>query len=109
MPIKFDMEPTVRPICFPSIRDFIDNGSGIVAGWGNIKYEGDSKSKSHIAYSLRICSNNLFTGVQSSTLHYVSLNVVDHEECKKKFVAISSAHLCAGGGGEFRERQFMFN
>ena len=44
----------------------------------------------------------MFTGVQSSTLHYVALNIVDHEECQKKFVAISSAHLCAGGGGKLR-------
>ena len=41
VPIKFDIEPNVRPICLPSLQEFIDSGSGIVAGWGNIKYEGN--------------------------------------------------------------------
>ena len=41
VPIKFEIEPRVRPVCLPSLHEFIDGGTGIVAGWGNIKYEGD--------------------------------------------------------------------
>ena len=50
VPIKFDIEPNVRPICLPSLQEFIESGSGIVAGWGNIKYEGNVKFKIHHIY-----------------------------------------------------------
>ena len=40
VPIKFKWEPHVRPVCFPSLHEFRENGTGTVAGWGHIKYEG---------------------------------------------------------------------
>ena len=40
VPIKFKWEPHVRPVCLPSLHEFRENGTGTVAGWGHIRYEG---------------------------------------------------------------------
>uniref|UniRef100_A0A6B0V6R2 limulus clotting factor C n=1 Tax=Ixodes ricinus TaxID=34613 RepID=A0A6B0V6R2_IXORI len=79
-PLLADGQP-VPPICTPQAsqldRNTVVNTTGVVAGWGRTKYNGES----------------------SSDLREVSLPIVSNKECSKVFegvVKITDGMICAG-------------
>uniref|UniRef100_V5HCI0 Putative trypsin-like serine protease n=1 Tax=Ixodes ricinus TaxID=34613 RepID=V5HCI0_IXORI len=79
-PLLMDRQP-VPPICTPQLsqldRSTVVNTTGVVAGWGRTKYNGES----------------------SSDLREVSLPIVSNQVCSKVFegvVEITDGMICAG-------------
>lgn len=100
-----DRKPHIVPICMPQLTDEFEGRTGIVSGWGRLKYG----MSFHLPLSLHSkqhyldpCSDCTTGGNVPNVLHQVSVPIMNNTKCQTMFTnsghkkTVRESFLCAG-------------